>query len=648
MHYKDFMEFKHFGFNVFTLCAVATIVFTVFEAWRLHKQNKLIKEKKSGQSLDNYLFIYLIFMFVASLVYGIEINSLALIINGCLVLFCVLVLFKDYNTLGNQKKNQIKYFLLGAAISSMGGLLFDAILPWLFKDERFYSIGPIFFIFFVGFTSYAIIKHKLLDIRVVVQRGIIYSSLLSIIIGFYIVSIFILSIIFQQVPTELSIFIAAGITTIFGIYSVLIIEKYFRKITDKIFYKDKYDYPRAVYELSEILNKNIEFEKLIKRLVDKLKKILKVKNVRLIFPNNKLTFDEFGKLRRVKEEFPRFFISSLEQNKNIVLIHSDIPCLIKKAKKEKKGEGYIKSLKLADKYGEKYQIEASVAILLEKKLIGLIALGEKLSGDIYTEEDISLLKTLSYQAAVALEKSRLYKEVKEHSKELEGKVKKRTAKIEGLQKEQKQMMQEISHGLQTPLTILKGELSFLNKEVKDSSKIKSLERSIDRVSAFVYDMLRLAKFEAQQSKDFKKNKLNLSSLLEELVESFEIITLDKKIKINHRIEANIFVMGDKNELEELVSNLTSNSVKYMGSGKVREISISLLKKKDKIELSVADTGAGISEKDLPAIFTRFHRIGDDAHAGKKGTGLGLAICKQIVERHGENYRRKRARRGNYF
>ena len=92
MHYKEFLEFKHLGFNVFTLSAMATIVFTVFEAWGLHKQSKLIREKKSGQSLDNYLFIYLIFMFVASIVYGIEINSLALIINGCLFLFCVPVL----------------------------------------------------------------------------------------------------------------------------------------------------------------------------------------------------------------------------------------------------------------------------------------------------------------------------------------------------------------------------------------------------------------------------------------------------------------------------------------------------------------------------------------------------------------------------
>jgi len=102
MYYKDFLEFRHLGFNVFTLSAIATIIFTVFEAWGLYKQSKLIRKKKSGQSLDNYLFIYLIFMFVASLVYGVEINSLALIINGCLVLFCVPVLlglrkYKGFN-----------------------------------------------------------------------------------------------------------------------------------------------------------------------------------------------------------------------------------------------------------------------------------------------------------------------------------------------------------------------------------------------------------------------------------------------------------------------------------------------------------------------------------------------------------------------
>ena len=227
-----------------------------------------------------------------------------------------------------------------------------------------------------------------------------------------------------------------------------------------------------------------------------------------------------------------------------------------------------------------------------------------------------------------MEKSQLYEKVKDYSIDLEKKVKERILEIKTLQEEQKQMMLEISHGLQTPLTIIKGELHTLENQVKNKKNIEYLEKNIDRISRFIYDMLKLARMENQKDKIEKEN-FNLSELLFDLIESFKIITMKKNISVNSDIEKNIFFNGSKKEIEELVMNIVSNSVKYFGEKKNKEINFILKKKDNLIELSIADTGIGIKKEKIAKLFSRFYRAGDD----NRGTGLGLAICKEIVSRH---------------
>ena len=141
-------------------------------------------------------------------------------------------------------------------------------------------------------------------------------------------------------------------------------------------------------------------------------------------------------------------------------------------------------------------------------------------------------------------------------------------------------------------------------------------------------MLKLARMENQKDK-FEKEKFDLSELLFDLIENFKIITAEKNILLKSNIEKNIFFNGSKKEIEELIMNIVSNSVKYFGDKKNNKISFILKEKNDVIELIIADTGIGIKKEKIQRLFSRFYRAGDD----NRGTGLGLAICKEIVNRH---------------
>jgi signal transduction histidine kinase len=365
-----------------------------------------------------------------------------------------------------------------------------------------------------------------------------------------------------------------------GIFTVPYIDRYLRRKTDKFFFKDAYNYADALYGLSEKINQSVLIED-IKDLTEKtLQTILKTSTVTTSFVSRHQTSEVLEAIAN-------------HPNKTTLL----------------------------------------VPIVFNETIIGTIFLGEKKSGDDYTHEDVVLIKTFSHQIALAFEKARLFKEVQEHSRELEQRVADRTHQIQKLQEQQTQMMLDISHKLQNPLTIVKTELELLRKQMPWKKEFAFFEKTIDDISLFIYDLLHLARFEAEEH--HPKEQHDLSEHLLELLEYFETIADQSSITLEGKIAPDIHFVYSKKEMTELLTNLVSNAIKYMGetNGRERRITVTLTEDSGTITLAVADTGVGIDEKELPHIFERFYRAGAISATTIKGTGLGLAISKKIVEVH---------------
>jgi two-component system phosphate regulon sensor histidine kinase PhoR len=127
--------------------------------------------------------------------------------------------------------------------------------------------------------------------------------------------------------------------------------------------------------------------------------------------------------------------------------------------------------------------------------------------------------------------------------------------------------------------------------------------------------------------------LNLSSLLTQVILFFEQEAHEKGITLSGTISSDIFVTGIKEELEEMFSNLISNSIKYMRKDGPRGISITLSADKEKATITLSDDGIGIKEENLPNLFKKFYRVKEAETKGIQGTGLGLVICKKIIDKH---------------
>jgi signal transduction histidine kinase/MFS family permease len=550
-------------------------------------------------------------------------------VYALLCVFSSLMIFAfKYSKAEKAYKTQLLCAFAGISLFVVAVFITQLFLPLVFGIFKYNNLGPVFSLPMVAMMAYAIVRHKFMDISVAFQKSLIYSLVLGFVIALYLLFVFIFGYLFQR-STSVAAVLSAFFTTLIGIYGVPGIEKHFQRLTDPIFFKDKYDYPKAIYELSKILNSNIDLEKLLGESAEKLKDIVKVNRAYFIFQEENAIFGDKGKLEKLKVRIPKTFIREAEKSSHKIILRNEIPLLLENETIINAQKG---ALNQAEALARTFAIEVIASIKLENKLIGFLLLSRKLSGDNFDEKDTRLLKTFVYQAAVAIEKAKLYEQVREYSERLEEKVWERTEEIKALQEEQKQMMLEIGHGLQTPLTIMKAEISLLQKESAHLPEMRSLEKSIDRISKFIYDMLKLARLEYGDKGALEYAKIDLSEFLRELIEDYKTITGEKNIAIIEMIENNIFIKGGRSQIDELVTNLVSNSVKYMDEKKAKEIQISLAKKGKYARLIIKDNGIGIPEENLKMIFSRFYRVNNDNR--EKGTGLGLAISKRIVEMHG--------------
>ncbi len=547
---------------------------------------------------------------------------------GFYIILGFIFFIKKYRHARGLERLQMQYLILGATVFLFIALIADSVLP-AFGIFNFNLLGPISSVALVGLTGYAIVRHQLLDIRLVIQRGLIYSLLFAIIVCFYIASLFTLEH-YLFLTTHTTNFASALLTIFAGVFGIPYIEKYFRDITDRWFHKGRYKYSEALHALSESLNRNLELDGLVRDTSLLLSQILKSKTVRvvvfaefpLIYIDGKLSIDEKSLPNKAVVKTAR---EALLKFPNIIT-HSSL-----RAYGIKNISTHMLEALVA--LGMGGRISLSIPLMLDKKVMGVINIGEKRSGDAYTKEDVVLLKTFAYEASIALEKSELYKAVRDYSLELETRVSERTIALKKIQEEQRQMMVDISHALQTPLTIIKGSIEIMNIRGEHNNELGVAETALDEASQLLYDMMSLAQLENEKEEGSLAN-VDLSQLALEVAEYVRVIALAKNINIKTHLIPGITVKGNEKQLKDVVINLMSNAVKYMGGGSKRNITLSLETTECTAVLKVADTGRGLKDNDRTMIFQRFYRTKEARDEGVRGTGLGLAIAQTILKKHG--------------
>jgi signal transduction histidine kinase len=267
-----------------------------------------------------------------------------------------------------------------------------------------------------------------------------------------------------------------------------------------------------------------------------------------------------------------------------------------------------------------------VPLKIEGKLTGILLVGEKLSGDIFDDQELEVLAVLANQVAISLENARLYEELSESN-----------AQLMEASRLKSQFLASMSHELRTPLNSIIGFSKVLLNRFdgelteRQETYIRSVHNSGAHLLQLINGILDFSRIEAGKL-EMMSEELDLHELIDECIESSMPLARGKQMKIEKNVPLELPPLsGDRTKIKQILLNLLSNAIKFTGQGRVL---VSVVPEPDAIRVSVADTGIGIREDDLARLFEPFQQLDNPVVRSAGGTGLGLAISKKFVELHG--------------
>jgi len=242
----------------------------------------------------------------------------------------------------------------------------------------------------------------------------------------------------------------------------------------------------------------------------------------------------------------------------------------------------------------------------------------------------------------SLQEQRVTTDMATLTKEVEKFARDKKIEIEGLRVREnyrKEFMGNVSHELKTPLFTVQGYiLTLLDGALKDKSVrkkyLKRASKGVDRLIYIVNDLDMITKLETGDLHLYKE-EFDIIEVVENVFELLEMKSQKKEINLNFdKPYPPTIVHADKERIQQVLTNLIVNSIKYGKQGGTTEVSLENLDS-DKILVRITDNGEGITGEHLPRLFERFYRVDKSGSRQEGGSGLGLSIVKHIIEAHDE-------------
>jgi signal transduction histidine kinase len=538
-----------------------------------------------------------------------------LFFNGLFTISIVSIVLKlrdPNNKLSSIYKNRLKYIFLGSVFGILGVMDF---LPNY--GINIYPFGFIFMIIIPTIISYAILRYHLMDISIVFKRTAAYSLSAGLLTAFFAILVItatnLLSAFTNVSSLKISIVAAFVITILFNP-----LRNKIQILIDRMFYKKSFDYYETVRQVSSNLASMFDTEKIYKFICDVIYDAMGLQNIYLLVG---LPGGAFDIVHHTSSKKDRHVIGrpgsekpeEMKMNKFSGILKffrvSD-SILIKDELTNYEGSLGQEAIDRIKKELEIFHGEGVVPVFIDKKLSLLLILGQKQSGDMFTNEDMDLLKTISNQTAVALKNVRLYQE------------KVNSEKLASLG----MMSGTFAHEIRNPLTSLKTFAQLMPEKYNDPEFRDTFSRivigDIQKIDGLISDLLDFS----TERKSTRMNNFNLIELVDGVVDYVEgklefersKITIEKNYN-----EKEINMMGDTEKLRQALGNIVLNGCQAMHGEGVLQIDIKPNGKN--IDITVEDMGEGINPEDLPKIFDPF------VTTKKMGIGLGLAISKRIIE-----------------
>jgi two-component system NtrC family sensor kinase len=546
------------------------------------------------------------------------------------------------------RKNKLKYVFAGFGFMGlMNGL---NVLP--IHGYPVYPPGNLSFIPLVVFAI-GLFKYDLLDMGVLIKKSIVYSLLTALLTGLYAVAVILAHKIFKDYhfpgPVYFPLVFFLLITFIFGPLKTRI-----QKIVDRYFFRGRYDYQKTIKQVSRMIASVLDFREIGRLLTETTTNAIQVDNCAL-YLKNVYQQDKSGQGFAICSAKGSHIYTGDE---SLISGESPLTMLMEKCRRPLIRKNLMEhsddpDIRKVLSVMDSLNAEIALPMVFEDSMNGFIILGEKLSGDLYTPEDLDLLETLSMQSALAVQNTSSYMVIDEMNRSLEEKVEERTRDLKSAlgekEKAQEQLVRSeslaaigqlvagVAHELNNPLSsstsLLQSAIEELEKPDKEKqpsreliSDLKFAEKELGRAKGVVASLLGLSR---QSHTYFETVGMNL--VIKDALRILSNKLKQSKTVVTENFDNNLpDIKGNFANLGQVALNIILNALQSVDpeNGKII-LSTHYDDMKKQVVFECADNGPGIPEPIRHDIFKPFFTTKDVG----KGTGLGLYMCHEIVAKH---------------
>jgi signal transduction histidine kinase len=516
------------------------------------------------------------------------------------------ILIQSFRTSSGLTRTQIGYLLVSSIVGYSGG--FTAFMPVFFNS---FPYGLYFIPLYTIIVTYAVLKYHLMDINIVIKKGAVYAYLsFLVLVPCTIIIIIAQRYFFGEARTFFTLL--AFCTLLLASLVSLRVKPDIEEYVETVLFKGRFKYKKALKDLSKIIISFLDEKELFKKAGNILVKDLGAENVSFFLLDKEkraCTLRASQNLQRSKvKELPQqdLFLKWLEKKKRAVV-------------KEVLERSYDPDIKLAVKSMNSLESEVCIPLMSRDQLIGIINLGNKRSGEMYSHEDLDLLTHFATQASVALENARLYQEMQRTQQ-----LMRRTDRLSSLGS----LTAGLAHEIRNPLVTVKTFLDLVPQRYKDKefrgNFLKLTTSELERITKLVSDLLDFAK---PKKPTFKRADIN--QVIAEIIPLIAVEAGKRDIALETNLRDTPRARLDVDQMKQVFLNILLNAIEAVKvHGRISITSRDIRKNgSEYVQVEIADTGKGIPKKLVDQIFDPFFTTKE------KGSGLGLAISHQIVEDH---------------
>ena len=401
---------------------------------------------------------------------------------------------------------------------------------------------------------------------------------------------------------------------------------------DRKYYRTRYDYRRAMYELTDVLARKLMIADLGPGLADKIAELVQVKRAGVFFFRDGMVRPSLSAYGVDLEGWTQFCSQ----------VEGDLSPALADIQRPTRSDYLLVSLKEAF---DACEFSLIIPVRSQNHLLGAIVLGEKLSEATYRQEDYEFLSAAADQAAIAMANASLYEDLadKERLKfrlELEMVE---AAKLKEMDNLKSRFFANISHEFRTPLTLILGPIEKWRGKVIEGDFQKDLgmmERNSRRLLELINQLLDLSKIEAGKM-ELKASRVNIVQFTNALIRSFQSAAESRSIELTFAPKDGLFELyADRDKLDKILTNLLSNALKFTPDRGRVNVGIKRGAEPSStgpgggwIDIEVSDTGIGIPKSEIDHLFSRFYRVERSRTHIQEGTGIGLALARELAELH---------------